>query len=43
MPSATPSARGKAADFVVLDLDLLTMDPERIPDVQILRAILGGL
>jgi predicted amidohydrolase YtcJ len=33
---------GKAADFVVLDRDLLTIDPERIPDVQVLRTIVGG-
>jgi predicted amidohydrolase YtcJ len=33
---------GKAADFVVLDRDLLTIDPERIPDVQIVRTIIGG-
>jgi predicted amidohydrolase YtcJ len=33
---------GKAADFVVLDRDLLTIDPERIPDVQVLRTIIAG-
>jgi predicted amidohydrolase YtcJ len=33
---------GKAADFVVLDRDLLTIDPERIQDVQIERTILAG-
>jgi predicted amidohydrolase YtcJ len=33
---------GKAADFVVLDKDLLTIDPERIPDVLIERVIIAG-
>jgi predicted amidohydrolase YtcJ len=33
---------GKAADFVVLDQDLLTIDPERIQHVQVLRTIIGG-
>jgi hypothetical protein len=33
---------GKAADFVVLDKDLLTIDPERIQDVQIERTIIAG-
>jgi predicted amidohydrolase YtcJ len=33
---------GKAADFVILDRDLLTIDPERIPDVQVVRTIVGG-
>lgn len=32
----------KAADFVVLDGDLLTIDPERIPQVQIVRTIIAG-
>jgi predicted amidohydrolase YtcJ len=33
---------GKAADFVVLDKDLLTIDPEQIQTVQIERTIIGG-
>ena len=33
---------GKAADFVVLDRDVLSLDPERIPDAQVLRTIIGG-
>lgn len=33
---------GKAADFVVLDRDLLTVEPDRIPDVQVLRTIIAG-
>jgi predicted amidohydrolase YtcJ len=33
---------GKVADFIVLDRDLLTIDPERIPEVQILRTIIAG-
>jgi predicted amidohydrolase YtcJ len=33
---------GKLADFVVLDKDLLMIDPERIPDVQVERTILAG-
>ena len=33
---------GKAADFVVLDRDLLAIDPERIQDVRVLRTIVGG-
>jgi predicted amidohydrolase YtcJ len=33
---------GKDADFVVLDRDVLTLDPERLPDVRVLRTIIGG-
>jgi predicted amidohydrolase YtcJ len=33
---------GKAADFVVLDTDLLTVDPERIQHVQVLRTMIAG-
>ena len=33
---------GKAADFVVLNRDLLTIDPERIQDVRVLRTVIGG-
>ena len=33
---------GKLADMVVLSDDLLTIDPERILDVQVERTILGG-
>ena len=33
---------GKAADFVVLDRDLVTQDPERLPEAQVLRTIVGG-
>jgi predicted amidohydrolase YtcJ len=33
---------GKTADFVVLDRDLLTIDPERIQDVHVLQTIIGG-
>jgi predicted amidohydrolase YtcJ len=33
---------GKVADFVVLDTDLLTIDPELISQVQIERTIIAG-
>lgn len=33
---------GKVADFVILDRDLLTIDPERIPDVRVERTIIAG-
>ena len=37
--SITP---GKKADFVVLDRDPLTIDPERIQDIKVERTIVGG-
>jgi hypothetical protein len=33
---------GKRADFAVLDASPLDMDPERIPDIQVLATVLGG-
>lgn len=33
---------GKVADFVVLDTDLLSIDPERIQDVRVVRTIING-
>jgi hypothetical protein len=33
---------GKLADMIVLSDDLLTIDPERILDVQVEKTILGG-
>ena len=35
-------AKGKAADFVVLSQDLLTVAPERIKDVKVLLTVLAG-
>jgi len=37
--SITP---GKLADFVVLSDDLLTVDKEKIKDIQIVRTVVGG-
>ena len=37
--SITP---GKLADFVVLSDDLLTVDKEKIKDLQIVRTVVGG-
>ncbi|HJT87789.1 MAG TPA: amidohydrolase [Bryobacteraceae bacterium] len=37
--SITP---GKLADFVVLSDDLLTVDPRKIQDIQIVRTVVGG-
>jgi predicted amidohydrolase YtcJ len=33
---------GKAADLVVLDTDLLSIDPERIQHVRVVRTLIGG-
>lgn len=33
---------GKLADFVVLAENLLTLDPDRIKDVTVLRTFVGG-
>ncbi len=33
---------GKLADFVVLSENLFEIDPVAIPDVQILRTVIGG-
>jgi len=33
---------GMAADFIVLDRDILSIDPERIPDLRVLRTFVGG-
>ena len=35
-------APGYIADFVVLDNDLLRMDPQKITDVKVLRTVVGG-
>jgi len=35
-------AKGKAADFVVLSQDLLTVAPERIKDVKVMLTVLAG-
>lgn len=35
-------APGYVADLTVLDADLLTLDPEKIRDVKVLRTIVGG-
>lgn len=35
-------ARGKLADFVVLAEDLLTIPPEKIKDIEIVRTVVGG-
>jgi len=34
--------KGKLADFVVLSEDLFKIDPVNIPDVRILRTVVGG-
>lgn len=33
---------GKAADFTVIDRDILTIDPEQIPATKVLKTIVGG-
>ena len=33
---------GKLADFIVLDQDLLTVDPEKIMNTKVLQTWLGG-
>jgi predicted amidohydrolase YtcJ len=35
-------AKGKAADFVVLSQDLLTVAPDRIKDVKVMLTVLAG-
>lgn len=35
-------AVGKLADFVILEEDIFTVDPERIPHIQVNRTIVNG-